>query len=101
MLNCYPLRGILTAQQREPGPDDPPGPKYASYDSGPSFGNFGPLPPDDHPAKNPYGSWNVGSCKPEKVYVICYSHLPTARLVRHSQFQTYVTRHSRTNLPKH
>ncbi|KIL66325.1 hypothetical protein M378DRAFT_186118 [Amanita muscaria Koide BX008] len=32
----------------EPGPTDPPGPKYESYDSGPSFGNRGPLPPDDH-----------------------------------------------------
>ncbi|KAF9527379.1 hypothetical protein CPB83DRAFT_768808 [Crepidotus variabilis] len=46
---------------REPGPDDPPGVKYASYDSGPSFGNFGPLPTDDHVASNnPYAhsSWN-------------------------------------------
>ncbi|KAF9447943.1 hypothetical protein P691DRAFT_760330 [Macrolepiota fuliginosa MF-IS2] len=46
---------------REPGPHDPPGPKYESYDSGPSFGNFGPLPTDDTPASSdPYGqnSWN-------------------------------------------
>ncbi|KAF9482263.1 hypothetical protein BDN70DRAFT_829667 [Pholiota conissans] len=46
---------------REPGPNDPPGPKYESYDSGPSFGNFGPLPTDDHPAasNNPYATtWN-------------------------------------------
>lgn len=46
---------------REPGPHDPPGPKYESYDSGPSFGNFGPLPVDDVTASsNPYaqGSWN-------------------------------------------
>ncbi|KAF8160625.1 hypothetical protein B0H34DRAFT_857242 [Crassisporium funariophilum] len=47
---------------REPGPHDPPGPKYESYDSGPSFGNFGPLPTDDHPqaSNNPYAhtSWN-------------------------------------------
>lgn len=53
----------LTLQQREPGPQDPPGPKYESYDSGPSFGNFGPLPADDHPSasNNPYAqpSWNV------------------------------------------
>lgn len=28
----------------EPGPQDPPGPRYESFDSGPSFGNFGPLP---------------------------------------------------------
>ncbi|KIM45431.1 hypothetical protein M413DRAFT_66595 [Hebeloma cylindrosporum] len=47
----------------EPGPNDPPGPKYASYDSGPSFGNFGPLPTDDQPppaSNNPYArsSWN-------------------------------------------
>ena len=33
-----------TALQREPGPDDEPGPHYESYGS--SFGNFGPLPPD-------------------------------------------------------
>ncbi|KAF8069975.1 hypothetical protein FPV67DRAFT_1485683, partial [Lyophyllum atratum] len=46
---------------REPGPHDPPGPKYESYDSGPSFGNFGPLPTDDHaPASNnPFANtWN-------------------------------------------
>lgn len=49
---------------REPGPHDPPGPKYESYDSGPSFGNFGPLPPDDHvqpaymSASLAHGSWN-------------------------------------------
>ncbi|CAA7260570.1 unnamed protein product [Cyclocybe aegerita] len=44
----------------EPGPNDPPGVKYASYDSGPSFGNFGPLPAEDlPPASNPYagGGW--------------------------------------------
>ncbi|KAH0589652.1 hypothetical protein H2248_005382 [Termitomyces sp. 'cryptogamus'] len=49
-----------TMNPREPGPHDPPGPKYESYDSGPSFGNFGPLPPDDHvpvPAPN-FSSWN-------------------------------------------
>jgi hypothetical protein len=50
--------------QREPGPHDPPGPKYESYDSGPSFGNFGPLPMEDNgpPAYlSPLarGSWNV------------------------------------------
>lgn len=53
----------LILQQREPGPQDPPGPKYESYDSGPSFGNFGPLPADDHPnaSNNPYAhpTWNV------------------------------------------
>ncbi|KAF8176804.1 hypothetical protein BJ912DRAFT_1133217 [Pholiota molesta] len=47
---------------REPGPNDPPGPKYESYDSGPSFGNFGPLPTDDQPtaSNNPYANntWN-------------------------------------------
>ncbi|EAU91127.2 hypothetical protein CC1G_03295 [Coprinopsis cinerea okayama7 len=44
----------------EPGPNDPPGPKYESYDSGPSFGNFGPLPTEDRASTNPYGgsSWN-------------------------------------------
>ncbi|KAJ7497278.1 hypothetical protein FB451DRAFT_1210752 [Mycena latifolia] len=30
----------------EPGPNDAPGPRYPSYDSGPSFGNFGPMPDD-------------------------------------------------------
>ncbi|KAJ6593882.1 hypothetical protein B0H19DRAFT_919335 [Mycena capillaripes] len=30
----------------EPGPNDDPGPHYPSYDSGPSFGNFGPMPDD-------------------------------------------------------
>ncbi|KAG6876929.1 hypothetical protein C0992_011333 [Termitomyces sp. T32_za158] len=43
---------------REPGPHDPPGPKYESYDSGPSFGNFGPLPPDDHVPAPDISSWN-------------------------------------------
>ncbi|KAF5376295.1 hypothetical protein D9615_008539 [Tricholomella constricta] len=48
---------------KEPGPNDPPGPKYESYDSGPSFGNFGPLPMDDQPPasnNNPFAqnSWN-------------------------------------------
>ncbi|KAK1236340.1 hypothetical protein PQX77_000418 [Marasmius sp. AFHP31] len=36
----------------EPGPHDPPGPHYESFDSGPSFGNFGALPTDDFPAQN-------------------------------------------------
>ncbi|KAG7091054.1 hypothetical protein E1B28_010111 [Marasmius oreades] len=31
----------------EPGPHDPPGPHYESFDSGPSFGNMGVLPSDD------------------------------------------------------
>ncbi|KDR75025.1 hypothetical protein GALMADRAFT_268571 [Galerina marginata CBS 339.88] len=55
------IRSELGEPQHEPGPNDPPGPKYASYDSGPSFGNFGPLPTDERPASNnPYarGSWN-------------------------------------------
>lgn len=45
----------------EPGPNDLPGPKYASYDSGPSFGNFGPMPTDDRASINPpfTNSWNV------------------------------------------
>ena len=53
---------FLTASKDEPGPDDPPRPKYASYDSGPSFGNLGPLPPDELPS-NPYAqsSWNVNN----------------------------------------
>ena len=45
----------------EPGPNDPPGPKYESYDSGPSFGNFGPFPTEDRASMNPpfTNSWNV------------------------------------------
>lgn len=45
----------------EPGPNDPPGPKYESYDSGPSFGNFGPMPTEDRASINPpfTNSWNV------------------------------------------
>ncbi|KAG6829480.1 hypothetical protein H0H92_004361 [Tricholoma furcatifolium] len=42
---------------REPNANDPPGPKYESYDSGPSFGNFGPLPTDDNAASK-FSSWN-------------------------------------------
>ncbi|KAF7428115.1 hypothetical protein PC9H_007334 [Pleurotus ostreatus] len=42
---------------REPGPADPPGPKYESYDSGPSFGNFGPLPDDAHHYVPPPGTY--------------------------------------------
>ncbi|CAK5265770.1 unnamed protein product [Mycena citricolor] len=36
----------------EPGPNDDPGPHYPSFDSGPSFGNFGPMP-DDGPSRTP------------------------------------------------
>ena len=43
--------------QREPGPHDPPGPHYESFDSGPSFGNFGPLPPDNHASNNIFSTW--------------------------------------------
>ncbi|KAH7916537.1 hypothetical protein BJ138DRAFT_1175676 [Hygrophoropsis aurantiaca] len=41
----------------EPGPQDPPGPRYESFDSGPSFGNFGPLP--DHSANNAMPPWST------------------------------------------
>lgn len=34
----------IPVPSREPGPDDEPGPHYISFGSGPSFGNFGPLP---------------------------------------------------------
>ncbi|KAJ7072344.1 hypothetical protein C8F01DRAFT_1103577 [Mycena amicta] len=34
--------GQQILMQAEPGPSDPPGPRYPSYDSGPSFGNLGP-----------------------------------------------------------
>ncbi|KAF5393337.1 hypothetical protein D9757_000561 [Collybiopsis confluens] len=40
----------------EPGPHDAPGPHYISYTS--SFGNMGPLPPDDFPPRDPYNTWN-------------------------------------------
>lgn len=58
----------------EPGPFDPPGPRYESYDSGPSFGNMGPLPLDDHDIHNPYvystwaPEWNIGKQEPPKIY---------------------------------
>lgn len=38
-------RLTLAQPEREPGPNDPPGPKFESFGS--SFGNFGPLPPGD------------------------------------------------------
>ncbi|KAG1816141.1 uncharacterized protein BJ212DRAFT_1481217 [Suillus subaureus] len=42
----------------EPGPQDPPGPRYESFDSGPSFGNKGPLP-DFGPSSGapPWNTW--------------------------------------------
>ncbi|KAG1752914.1 hypothetical protein EDB19DRAFT_1670525 [Suillus lakei] len=42
----------------EPGPQDPPGPRYESFDSGPSFGNKGPLP-DFGPSSGapPWNAW--------------------------------------------
>ncbi|KAI6001353.1 hypothetical protein EDD15DRAFT_2192982 [Pisolithus albus] len=44
----WPLPGQKTdepcSEHHEPGPQDPPSPHYKSFDSGPSFGNFGPLP---------------------------------------------------------
>ena len=67
LKSTSPYRSFFDFPQQhpEPGPHDPPGPKYESYDSGPSFGNFGPLPTDDHPnaSNNPYAhsSWNVSS----------------------------------------
>lgn len=36
--------------EHEPGPDDPPGPKFESYGS--SFGNFGPLPRESFNGRN-------------------------------------------------
>ncbi|KIK67459.1 hypothetical protein GYMLUDRAFT_55224 [Collybiopsis luxurians FD-317 M1] len=52
----------------EPGPQDAPGPHYVSYGS--SFGNFGPLPPDDLAPQNVYTSWGhpvwaADSARPE------------------------------------
>ncbi|KAI6046149.1 hypothetical protein EDC04DRAFT_1876676 [Pisolithus marmoratus] len=43
------------SELHEPGPQDPPGPRYESFDSGPSFGNFGPLP--DNGSHNGEPSW--------------------------------------------
>lgn len=50
----------MTYLQHEPGPQDPPGPRYESFDSGPSFGNKGPLP-DLGPITlpSPWGGWEV------------------------------------------
>ncbi|KAJ6499319.1 hypothetical protein C8R45DRAFT_981967 [Mycena sanguinolenta] len=43
---------------REPGPNDAPGPHYPSYDSGPSFGNFGPMPDDtNHHSEVVMSTW--------------------------------------------
>ncbi|KAG6334216.1 hypothetical protein ID866_4874 [Astraeus odoratus] len=49
------------SEAHEPGPQDPPGPRYESFDSGPSFGNFGPLPDNiSHNGEPPWGkSWEV------------------------------------------
>ena len=86
--NALSSIGVLTLPpQREPGPHDPPGPKYASYDSGPSFGNFGPLPVDEHPTAsiNPYAnnSWNVRSLTP--AFYMPSSDLPTAAVGQYYQ----------------
>ncbi|KAL4074059.1 hypothetical protein J3A83DRAFT_4371343 [Scleroderma citrinum] len=44
------------SEMHEPGPQDPPGPRYESFDSGPSFGNFGPLPDNvSHHGEPPWG----------------------------------------------
>ncbi|KAF8902938.1 hypothetical protein CPB84DRAFT_1836052 [Gymnopilus junonius] len=57
------IRSELGEPIHEPGPNDPPGAHYPS--SGPSFGNFGPLPTEDQQgvSSNPYarGSWNNGT----------------------------------------
>ncbi|PCH43859.1 hypothetical protein WOLCODRAFT_138640 [Wolfiporia cocos MD-104 SS10] len=45
ITRTVPIRiEIDEVPEREPGPDDPPGPKFESFGS--SFGNFGPLPVD-------------------------------------------------------
>ncbi|KAJ7084369.1 hypothetical protein B0H15DRAFT_888480 [Mycena belliarum] len=43
--HALPIRGPAF-NPNEPGPNDAPGPRYPSYDSGPSFGNLGPMPDD-------------------------------------------------------
>ncbi|KAJ6625658.1 hypothetical protein B0H10DRAFT_2002612 [Mycena sp. CBHHK59/15] len=62
--NALPIRqpGF---NEEEPGPNDAPGPHYPSYDSGPSFGNFGPMP-DDASAFNQHmlSTWTTGANKP-------------------------------------
>ncbi|KAJ7188288.1 hypothetical protein C8R46DRAFT_1054262 [Mycena filopes] len=55
----------------EPGPNDLPGPHYPSYDSGPSFGNFGPMP-DDGPVMS---TW-----KPEWVHAKGMPEVPTYKM---------------------
>jgi hypothetical protein len=59
--------------QHEPGPQDPPGPRYESFDSGPSFGNKGPLP-DFGPSTGPppWTAWEVRRSR---------HHIPTASTV--------------------
>ncbi|KAG9316340.1 hypothetical protein JVU11DRAFT_2371 [Chiua virens] len=47
--------GARSGVHREPSRHDPPGPHYESFDSGPSFGNFGPLP--DHAPHNGGPPW--------------------------------------------
>ncbi|KAI0779548.1 hypothetical protein C8Q74DRAFT_1259637 [Fomes fomentarius] len=46
----------------EPGPDDPPGPKFESYGS--SFGNFGPLPRESFNGRNGIASPSKAAAVP-------------------------------------
>ncbi|KAJ7045500.1 hypothetical protein C8F04DRAFT_1065003 [Mycena alexandri] len=50
----------------EPGPNDLPGPHYPSYDSGPSFGNFGPMPDEGRSTPVLLSTWtpNWANSKP-------------------------------------
>lgn len=61
--------------QPEPSPNDAPGPHYISYDS--SFGNFGPLPPDDLPPQNALNAWVVSLHLP----CLVSSNRPSCRIL--------------------
>lgn len=57
--------------QHEPGPNDAPGPRYPSYDSAPSFGNFGPLPDDVSTFNNRMlSTWTVDTQSGSIIYLL-------------------------------
>lgn len=65
LVSIFPPRSlfpflVLKPCQHEPGPFDPPGPRYESFDSGPSFGNLGLLPGNaSHIGEPPWASSSV------------------------------------------
>ncbi|CDO77945.1 hypothetical protein BN946_scf185030.g3 [Trametes cinnabarina] len=64
--------------EREPGPDDPPGPHFESYGS--SFGNFGPLPRESFTGNK---QWN-GVSSPSRA-----AGVPLPETVLHSPTSSY------------